>query len=108
MLVKLSGERYISTEHIESIERNVYTESKTHWHVRMVSGDVIRLNEDQYEQLLDALKQPAQHGIYDSDRFWKREKAERTLIGQLGAIRWQSLSEDAQYDAISAEVEREL
>lgn len=103
MLVKLSGERYISTEHIESIEpySGANSTSAIKWSVRMGSGDMIRLTQTQFEELMYALPAP-----YDAESKRRNSKAKQSVLTRIGTLAWTRLTEDEQADAISAEVNR--
>lgn len=104
MIVRLSNDKWVNTERICSISkegRSVRDGADVIVYGVAFDSTRMTLSQTQGEELLSVLPVP-----YDAEYRRKRKQAEATLVGQLGHMRWVSMSEDERYDAVSDEVER--
>ena len=125
MIVHLSGDKWVNTKRICSISKEVrakYEDTRdSNWSQQMVKvgedtlyivwfeSNKMTLSQTQGEELLSVLPKPmnAAASLALTCKYEQRERAERTLIGQMGKVRWNLMGEDAQYNAVSEEVERQ-
>ncbi len=100
MLVKLSGERYINPEHIESVQSNYaeYGSVYLRYEVVTAGGDRHSFTQTQFDELTPYLS------IQDAEGERKRKVAREAVIERVGRQVWYRMSEDEQDDALNAEV----